>query len=168
MIARTISQVKPCGPLAATSPKVSRPTKAQTVKKSRSKRRSDFCSLLLSSSARVVVSSRSDMGCETVPRTRMKVLGASRLTPEEVEEAELALGVPADRRAEPHAQRIVEAHEAPRAQRVARGEIAVGHDQRADGGPRGRRGHERDAGFGAQRGDRRARAPGRGDRPARH
>src|SRR4051794_28399699 len=98
-IARTISHVKPCGPLDATSPSVSRPTKAQTVKKKRSKRPSDFWSLVFSSRASVVVSSTSGIGGD---RTRVRrgqqgpdvpgrydVMAGARSAPKEVEQPEL-------------------------------------------------------------------------------
>src|SRR3954462_3046513 len=117
-----MSQVNPCGPLAATSPRVSNPTNAQTVKKKRSKRRSDFLSLPRSSSARVVVSSVSAAIRSGTVRLRgpdaMAQMSQPRTTlwqvsspPEEVEQPELLLGSPPHRRAEAHAKRVVEAHE---------------------------------------------------------
>src|SRR4051794_24898697 len=54
-MARATSQKKPCGPLDATVPSVSSPTNAQIVKKTMSKRRSDFTSLVFSSAASEVV-----------------------------------------------------------------------------------------------------------------
>src|SRR3954462_486862 len=56
-IARTTSQKKPSGPFEATVPRVSRPTNAQTVKNTMSKRRNDLMSLLFSLSANEVVCS---------------------------------------------------------------------------------------------------------------
>src|SRR3954469_16516937 len=125
-----MSQVKPWGPLAATSPRVSNPTNAQTVKKKRSKRRSDFFSLVRSSSARVVVSSVSAAIRSGTVRLRgpdamaqmshpCTTLWQMWSAPKEVEQPELLLGSPPHRSPEAHAQRVVEAHEAPGAQRVA-------------------------------------------------
>src|SRR3954449_358154 len=59
MSASRTSQVKPCGPLEATVPSVSSPTKAQMVKNTMSKRRSDLTSLDFSSTASAVVCSSS-------------------------------------------------------------------------------------------------------------
>src|SRR6478672_1797279 len=55
--ASTNSQKNPCGPCCATSPRVSSPTNAQTVKPTMSSRRSDLISLLFSARARAVVCS---------------------------------------------------------------------------------------------------------------
>src|SRR5579862_2445727 len=52
---RKISQVKPCAPLLATVPIVSRPTRVQTRKKNMSKRPKCFCSFAFSSTAAEVV-----------------------------------------------------------------------------------------------------------------
>src|SRR3989440_1693709 len=55
--AKRTSQKNPCAPFDATVPSVSRPTNAQTVKNTMSKRLSDLMSLLFSASANAVVCS---------------------------------------------------------------------------------------------------------------
>ena len=75
MTASTISQVKPSPPYEATIPSVSRPTNAQSVKKSMSKRRSAFLSFFFSASASSVVCST---GCWCAATAMTCLLRVSR------------------------------------------------------------------------------------------
>src|SRR5437763_7825285 len=67
-----------------------------------------------------------------------------RLAPKQVEEPELLLGLPRARQAEPHAQRGVDAREAPAPHGVDRGAVGVGNDERRGGGARRRRREQAD------------------------